>query len=194
MSFTWNVKMITGYLINGKANGLKVSIKSFLSSSILLHQSHQKGAPILPIQRIVIHILQTHHKLRVRCKCSWNTECCSPLSEVVWQNTALRHTFCSLCYLHNCGSLQQWSRLSTSLRTGSGSSGLHHRSWVYLGSNYRSPAWRTAWRNLNRTSCTKQRVSQQGTPLLIKFYLCALTVALVRNGRKVANHMEAFSK
>lgn len=57
--------MFLRHLINGKANGLKVAVKSLLPSSILLHQSHQKGAPILPIQRIIVHILQTHHKLRV---------------------------------------------------------------------------------------------------------------------------------
>lgn len=57
--------MFLRHLINGKANGLKVAVKALLPSSILLHQPHQKGAPILPIQRIIVHILQTHHKLRV---------------------------------------------------------------------------------------------------------------------------------
>lgn len=54
--------MIWRHLINGKANGLKVAAKP---SSILLHQSHQKGATVFTIQGIIIHILQTHHKLRV---------------------------------------------------------------------------------------------------------------------------------
>lgn len=67
-------QIILRHLINGKANGLKVAIKPPLLSSILLHQPHQKGAPILPIHRIIIHILQTHHKLRVGRECGWNTE------------------------------------------------------------------------------------------------------------------------
>lgn len=57
-----------------------------------------------------------------------------------------------LSHLRYCGSLRQWSRPSTCLQTGSGSSGPHHRSWACLGSGYRSPAWRTSWWSLNRTS------------------------------------------
>lgn len=85
--------IIRTHLINGKANGLKVAVKPLLLSSILLHEPHQKGAPILPIQGIIIHILQTQHKLRVGRECGWSTEKYNPLYEVVWQNFLLRHPY-----------------------------------------------------------------------------------------------------
>lgn len=45
------------YLINGKTDCLEVGVNLHQPSSILLHQPHQKGASVLPIQRIIIHIL-----------------------------------------------------------------------------------------------------------------------------------------
>lgn len=56
------------HLINSKANCLKVAVKPFLLTSILLHQPQKKGASVLPIQRIIIDVLQTHHELRVGCE------------------------------------------------------------------------------------------------------------------------------
>lgn len=75
--------MFLRHLINGKANGLKTVVQSLQPSSVPLHQPHQKGAPILPIQRIIVHILQTHHKLRVGRECGWNTGRCNLLQEVL---------------------------------------------------------------------------------------------------------------
>lgn len=63
-------------LINSKANSLKVAVKLPLPSSILLHQPHQKGAPIRPIHRVIIHIFQTHHELRVGREGRWSTRKC----------------------------------------------------------------------------------------------------------------------
>lgn len=64
-SITRIYKIVWTHLINGKTNSLKVTGKPLLLSSTLLHQPHQKGAPIFPIHRVIIHIFQTHHKLRV---------------------------------------------------------------------------------------------------------------------------------
>lgn len=75
--------MILGHLINGITNGLKVALKPLLPASTLLHQPHQKGAPILLIQGVIIHILQTHHKLRVGRERGWNTQKCNPSYEGV---------------------------------------------------------------------------------------------------------------
>lgn len=61
--------IIWRHLINSKANSLKVAVKPFLSSSILLHQPQKKGASVLPIQRIIIDVFQTHHELRVGREC-----------------------------------------------------------------------------------------------------------------------------
>lgn len=57
------------HLVNSKANRLKVAVKPFVSSSILLHQPQKKSASVLPIQRIIIHVFQKHHELRVGCEC-----------------------------------------------------------------------------------------------------------------------------
>lgn len=64
---------IQTYLINGKANGLKVSVEPPLLSPILLHQPYQKGASRLSIHRMIIYILQAQHKLGVGRECGWNT-------------------------------------------------------------------------------------------------------------------------
>lgn len=87
-------EIILSHLINGEANGLKVAVKPLLLSSIPLHQPHQKGASILAIQRIVIHIVQTHHKLRVGRERGWSTftKCHINLYEVVSQDYSLGHT------------------------------------------------------------------------------------------------------
>lgn len=85
----------------------------------------------------------------------------TPLCEVVQRNLLLRHTHGCSVNLGDCGSRQQWSRPSISLQTGSGSSGPRLCSWECLGSSYRSPAWRTAWWRLNRTSWGEGRISQQ---------------------------------
>lgn len=141
------------HLVNSKANSLKVAVKPFVSSSILLHQPQQKSASILLIQRIIIHVLQMHHELRVRCECGWKAERTSLILLYYFGHTIKR-----LSYLHNWGSLQLWIPLSTSLHTGSGSSGPRHHSQVRLGSGYRSPAWKTARWSLNRTSWRKERI------------------------------------
>lgn len=60
-------------LIDGKANGVVVAAEPPVSSPILLHQAHQEGAPVLPIQRVVIHILQTHLELGVGAERGWTT-------------------------------------------------------------------------------------------------------------------------
>lgn len=59
------------YLINGKTDCLEVGVNLHQPSSILLHQPHQKGASVLPIQRIIIHILQTQQELRIGWECGW---------------------------------------------------------------------------------------------------------------------------
>lgn len=78
------------HLINGKANGLKFAVKPPLSSSIFLHQPHQKGTPVLPVHWVIVHILQTYHELRVGWECGWKAERCTRLLEVVQQNILAR--------------------------------------------------------------------------------------------------------
>ena len=75
-------QVILRHLINGKANELKVAAEPLMLSPFLLHEPNQNGTSILPIQGIIIHILQAHHKLRVGRECGWNRQKCNSLYEV----------------------------------------------------------------------------------------------------------------
>lgn len=61
--------VIWRHLIDSEANSLEVAVKPLLLSSILLHQPQKKGAPVLPVQRVVIHVLQMHQELGVGREC-----------------------------------------------------------------------------------------------------------------------------
>lgn len=73
-----------------------------------------------------------------------NTEGSHPSKRDVCLDVLLRQNTRPLCYQGFCYILQQWSRRSTALHTGSGSSGVGYCLRAYPESSYRSPAWRTA--------------------------------------------------
>lgn len=57
--------VIWRHLVNSKADRVQAAVQPFVSPRILLHQPQQKSASVLPVHRVVVHVLQQHHELRV---------------------------------------------------------------------------------------------------------------------------------
>lgn len=73
-----------------------------------------------------------------------NTEGSHPSKRDVCLDVLLRQNTRPLCYQGFCCIPRQWSRRSTALHSGSGSSGAGYCLRAHLESSHRTAAWRTA--------------------------------------------------